>query len=269
MAPYTNPNMVPGRYLDIVQTSLMFYLILLFQMSKRKCWDKETMLKAIKRVTEDKMSVKQVVRDLKVPRTTLRNYLKNLKQGNDVRPEELVNVPLGRKTILPPTLERELVEYCEHMERNFYGLHACDLRRMAFQLALRNNIVHPFKNSRGQTGKKWLHLFMRRHSNLSFRKPQLLSVARIQGFSRENVEKFFSILKPEMKKIQHNPTKIFNVDETGLTVVQHKNRKVIAVKGKRQVHRLSSAERGSLVTVVTCMSVCSTHVSVPAQKYET
>jgi hypothetical protein len=43
------------------------------------------------------------------------------------------------------------------------------------------------------------------------------------------------------------------VDETGITVVQHKAVKVISLKGKRQVARLSSAERGALVTVVTCM----------------
>lgn len=50
------------------------------------------------------------------------------------------------------------------------------------------------------------------------------------------------------------------MDETGLTIVQHKNRKVIAVKGKRQVHRLSSAERGTLVTAVTCMSAAGQYV---------
>lgn len=44
------------------------------------------------------------------------------------------------------------------------------------------------------------------------------------------------------------------MDKTGLTIVQHVGRKIMEVKGKCQVHRISCTERGSLVTTVTCMS---------------
>jgi hypothetical protein len=37
---------------------------------------------------------------------------------------------------------------------------------------------------------------------------------------------------------------LFNVDEIGLTVVQHKVRKVLAMEGKKQVACLPSAQRG-------------------------
>ncbi|KAJ8868488.1 hypothetical protein PR048_030016 [Dryococelus australis] len=43
-----------------------------------------------------------------------------------------------------------------------------------------------------------------------------------------------------------NPLRIFNVDETGITVVQHKPASVIASKWQKQVHNLSPAERGKL-----------------------
>lgn len=76
-------------------------------MSKRKSWDKKTMMKAIKCVTEDGMSVKQVVRELKVPCTSMRNYLKKLEQS-DMKLEQLINIPLGWKTVLPRELEQEL-----------------------------------------------------------------------------------------------------------------------------------------------------------------
>ncbi|KAJ4441384.1 hypothetical protein ANN_11239 [Periplaneta americana] len=48
--------------------------------------------------------------------------------------------------------------------------------------------------------------------------------------------------------------RLYNCDETGLTEVQHKVNKVASLKGKRQVGSVSSAERGFLVTAVTCMS---------------
>ena len=50
---------------------------------------------------------------------------------------------------------------------------------------------------------------------------------------------------------------LFNYDETDLTVVQNKAYKVTSLKAKRRVS-LSSAERGSLVTTITCMSVTMT-----------
>jgi len=54
--------------------------------------------------------------------------------------------------------------------------------------------------------------------------------------------------------IQHNPARLYSCDETGITIVQHKRTKILVLKDKRQVTFLQFAERGSLVTVVTCVS---------------
>ena len=57
-----------------------------------------------------------------------------------------------------------------------------------------------------------------------------------------------------MDTIQHNPARLYNCDETGTTIVQHKHTKILGLKGKHQISSLQSAEWGSLVTVTTCMS---------------
>ena len=57
-----------------------------------------------------------------------------------------------------------------------------------------------------------------------------------------------------MDSIKHNPAILYNCDKTGITIVQHKHTKILGLKGKRQISSLQSAERGSLVTVVNCMS---------------
>jgi len=59
---------------------------------------------------------------------------------------------------------------------------------------------------------------------------------------------------------KHNfaPQNIYNVDETGMTTVQGTGSKIMAMKGRRQVGCLTSAERGQLVTVVVCMNVTGT-----------
>jgi len=56
-----------------------------------------------------------------------------------------------------------------------------------------------------------------------------------------------------MDTIQHITARLYNCDETGITIVQHKH-KILGLKGKRQISSLQSTERGSLVTVITCMS---------------
>ncbi|KAJ4434184.1 hypothetical protein ANN_22732 [Periplaneta americana] len=122
---------------------------------------------------------------------------------------------------------------------------------MAFQLAIMKGLNHPFSKNDEAAGRKWLHSFLRRHQELSLRKPQSTSMARIRGFKQENVIKFFDIYEPLMNIINHSPNRLYNCDETDLTVIQHEVNKLVSLKGKRQVGSVSSAERGSLVTGVT------------------
>lgn len=56
-----------------------------------------------------------------------------------------------------------------------------------------------------------------------------------------------------MKTTLLTPNRIFNVDETGVTVV-HKPQKVLAPKGQKQVGAATSGERGKNVTICCCMS---------------
>lgn len=53
-----------------------------------------------------------------------------------------------------------------------------------------------------------------------------------------------------MLKYRFNPSKICNADETGVSCVHTNRLKVISTKGKKQVGRLTSAERGRNVTIL-------------------
>ena len=57
-----------------------------------------------------------------------------------------------------------------------------------------------------------------------------------------------------MDTFQHNPARLYNCDETGITIVQHKHTKILGLKSKRHISSVQSTDRESLVTVVTCMS---------------
>ncbi|KAJ8938360.1 hypothetical protein NQ314_011524 [Rhamnusium bicolor] len=74
------------------------------------------------------------------------------------------------------------------------------------------------------------------------------------GFTSENVSRFYDNLEKEYNSHNFPPHRIFNVDETGLSIVQSKIPQVIGRKGKRQIAAITSAERGSLVTFIASMS---------------
>jgi hypothetical protein len=147
------------------------------------------------------------------------------------------------------------------MEERFFGVTRADLRRLAYRLAVANNIPNSFNVKNEAAGKKWLKGFLKRHAEiLSVRLPHGIQAARVKSFTKENVNKFFDLLEPELKKINFNPNRLYNCVETGVSIVQHRNTKVIAVKGKKAVASLTSTEHGCLITVVTCMNAAGCYV---------
>ena len=70
---------------------------------------------------------------------------------------------------------------------------------------------------------------------------------------REEVSKYFDLLENTLKDnyLFDKPGNIFNVDESGLQL-NNKPDKVIAMKGSKDVHVLTSGEKGETVTLVAC-----------------
>jgi hypothetical protein len=60
-------------------------------------------------------------------------------------------------------------------------------------------------------------------------------MARAAGFNKEQVNEFFDLVEKIADDNKIDAPRICNVDETGLTTVQKKSRKVISRKGKLQV----------------------------------
>lgn len=71
--------------------------------------------------------------------------------------------------------------------------------------------------------------FLARHKEISPCQPTGTSYARVKGFTKENVESFFDLLEKEFELFKFLPTRIYNVDETGLSIVQSKIRRNTSV----------------------------------------
>ena len=96
-------------------------------------------------------------------------------------------------------------------------------------------------------GKNFYYDFMSRHED---RTAESTSLQKASGFNKEQVDRFYSMLTDLMVKYKFTPSKIFNADETGVSSVHTNRLKVMSVKGKKQVGKLTSAERGRNVTIL-------------------
>jgi hypothetical protein len=105
------------------------------------------------------------------------------------------------------------------MDEKLYGLRRRDIRVLAYQIAVKNNIQHTFSRGKGMAGKKWLNNFIRPHPHLAFRTPHLISLVRVKSFTEENVEFFFDLLKSELQKVKSDLTKVYNVNEAEIFIV--------------------------------------------------
>ena len=111
-------------------------------------------------------------------------------------------------------------------------------------------------------GRDWLYGFFRRHPDLAIQQPQSTNIARAVVFNRPIVQQFFTIYRDQLSASDYPPSRIWNMDETGVTNVQ-KLGKVVTTKGVQQVGKLTSAERGSIMNLICAMSAVGSYYVPP------
>lgn len=129
------------------------------------------------------------------------------------------------------------------------------VRSIAYRLAKELGIPNKFNDVNEMAGYDWLNSFLKRNPELSLRQAEGLSVSRAQGMNKEDVDNFFKLLENILRKnkLFDRPFMIFNVDESGLQA-NNKPGTVIAVKGSKNVHNLTSGEKGETVSIIACCS---------------
>ncbi|GBM18551.1 hypothetical protein AVEN_47943-1 [Araneus ventricosus] len=220
----------------------------------RQSWSQESMAGAIQESLERNMGYRRASKAYSVPQTTLERKVKEDRQKK-LSSEAAAVKMLGRnKTVFSEAQEKEFVQHLIHLEERLFGITLSDLRTLAFELAEKNNIPHVFNTEKRMAGKDWLYGFLKRHPKIALGYPEKISIARSKGFNRVTINAFFDLLDSLYSKYKFSPNDIYNADETGILTVANKPSKVLALRGKKQVGTLTSAERGVLVTTETCVN---------------
>lgn len=185
-------------------------------MSGRGLFDDKKLEKA-RELLNQGMSKRKIAETMGVPESTIRRHLKS----------GIAAHSRGRfhKTFTEEQ-EEMLAQHIRKLDLLFYGLTVKQIKSLAFEFAHQNKIEHRFNTEKGEAGKKWLRLFLKRH-HLSVRSPEKCSAARASGFNRVQCEKFFKNLAEVYEKFQFTADRIYNMDESGISTVPNKLSKVI------------------------------------------
>jgi hypothetical protein len=113
--------------------------------SQQLSWSVSDLQAALSAVRGNGQSIRNAAIQYGIPRATFQRHLKNSIQSPG---------KLGRfRPVFDEQFESELVEHCLDMQKRFYGLGLKDCRKLAFDLAVKNNLTHPFLLSEKMAGK--------------------------------------------------------------------------------------------------------------------
>lgn len=217
--------------------------------TKKGSWSQECINAAIQSIKNGR-SIRDAARIHNIPRTTLMVLMKR-------QPNSLSN--LGRKSTFTKEEEAQLCEEIKQLSKRFYGISRQEVKRCAYEFAVRNTRQTMFSSERKTAGDDWLYGFLRRNPSLSLRKPEATSISRITAFNRTEVSIFYENLQVVQDKYSILPSHLFNCDETGISTVQTPGR-ILAPKGQKQVGFATSWERGRTITVMCAMSAGGSYI---------
>lgn len=209
----------------------------------------EDAYKEVKRGT----SLRRAAEMYEVNRMSLLRYLRKRDKAGDN--EGTISMGyVAHNKVFSVEQEQQLSKYIARCADIYFGLSTKEVRKLAYELAIKYNIKRPATWVENKmAGEEWFRSFMIRNPSLSVRVAQATSLSRATSFNKTNVEAFYNNLQTVLDRHAYEPQDIYNIDETGVTTVQRPD-KVVARRGIRQVGAVTSAERGTLVTVACAVN---------------
>ncbi|RZF41939.1 hypothetical protein LSTR_LSTR011388 [Laodelphax striatellus] len=231
---------------------------------KRKGNDPKKLEEAVRAVVEKNKGLRETAREFEIDKQTLSRYVQkfmNRPVQNEATSMDLFTPNYTTRQFFTVEMENMLEQYLKKSSCLNYGLTPKLTQKLAFLFSQANNVqVPPSWTENESASRDWMKGFMKRHPSLSLRQPEATSLGRSTSFNRHNVGLFFDNLEAVMKKFNFGPQNIYNCDETGVQTT-HRPGKIIAIKGTKQVGKMTSAERGPTVTI--CGTINALGNSIP------
>lgn len=153
----------------------------------------------------------------------------------------------------------QLYEHVKELDNRLMPLSRTEFLKLVFNLAENLKIPHRFNKEKGLAGKYFFTVLKINIQILFYELPSQPALLVRLGLINHKFNVSLSSLS--FFKISTNSyLPGYNADETGVSNV-HKNNKVISIKGKKQVGKLTTAERGRKITLTFAMNVTGHFIS--------
>ena len=141
------------------------------------------------------MGIRQAARDFSIPKSTLHRHACT----NDLS-------TVGRSTIFTINQEKAMVDRILYLAQRGYPLSIDVVKKYTYQYALtlrrKKELIRAFPLNWSQNLKcycDWWDSFKKRHTSLTVRLAQNISIDRAQGFCEKRVSKFYDVLNQTVR----------------------------------------------------------------------
>jgi transposase len=192
------------------------------------------------------MSLRKAAEKYKIPKSTINDRVKE---------KVPMDAKSGRKPYLPAEIENDIIKKATSSAAKGFGISKRQLLLKVGTLCKKTSVAS-FKN--GIPGKDWWYSFVKRHPEVSLRKPEKLETNRACMLNKVVVDKYFKDLSEIITNLNLNqsPEFIWNADETGKQM-GHNPVNVVALKGTKSVVSRTSNDRTN-ITIMACVNASGT-----------
>ena len=155
--------------------------------SQRATWTEDDLRNALVAIETKTIGVNAAAKHFNIPKATL---LRRKKSGKLTK-----SGSLGPSSTLGEENKAKLVAHVKKLQKFGFAPTRNDVRYMAFALAEQLKLKHRFNKTTKMAGYDWLHLFSSRHSDLSIRVAEGVSVNRANSLCRDTVTNYFELLE--------------------------------------------------------------------------
>lgn len=164
--------------------------------------DADTLIKALDAVhssdPKQKISLREAVKVFGVSLATLSRESK--KYQNSGSANYRYTTKYAVKQVFTEDEEKTLEDYIVKIAKMQYGLTKKGVRELAYKFAAANIKNYPLSwNKEKIAGEEWMRGFLKRHPQLSIRKPEATSLSRSTSFNQVNVN--MRMLKMSIKDL--------------------------------------------------------------------
>ena len=218
-------------------------------------YDREKIPDYVAKIRAGTISIKKAAAESGIPFSTLRD-----------RTSERVEVTAqpGTSTVLTRDEELQLRDYLIKLSELGVGKSKEQVQELAYMIIKRDptrSHVSEIWIKNTTAGKDWYYGYMKRHQDLSLRKPEKLSKARSRMTNESVLKNFYDVLEPILTNDEGESLDakfIFNCDETGVPLDFRPSR-VVASRKSRSVWSINSGDK-TQITVMGCGNAAGTMI---------